>query len=196
MNARLKELIGSLDSRLLTAIMLMLLLLVAAEGWMLALRKPFAEYRRVHATHSMLESSLQPAADQTGELEKVVGELKLLKTKLSGQLKMAASDDEMVANLMGALDRSASRYGIFLTSMTPGPRRQVSVFEEVSFGVIGNGNYLQLCRWMLDFEQTLGGSATITDFDMKAAGEGGKVFLTFNIALYRPIKLLEGTHGF
>ena len=195
MIARLKDLIGTLDPRLLTAIMLMLLLLGAVEGWMLALRKPYAEYRQVHAMHAALGASLQPAADQTGELEKVVGELQLLKSRLSGQLKMAASDDEMVATLMGALDRSASRYGIFLTSMTPGPRRQVSVFEEVSFGVIGNGNYLQLCRWMLDFEQTLGGSATITEFEMKTGGEGGKVFLTFNIALYRPIHLLEGTHG-
>jgi hypothetical protein len=67
----------------------------------------------------------------------------------------------------------------------------VSVFEEVSFQVIGTGNYLQLCQWMLDFEQTLGGSATITEFDMKTLGEGGQVTLTFNIALYRPLKLQE-----
>ena len=139
---------------------------------------------------------MQQSPDQTGELEKVVSELKLLKAKLSGQLKVPASDDEMVASLMAALDQSASRYGIFLTSMTPGPRKQVSVFEEVSFGVIGNGSYLQLCRWMLDFEQTLGGSATITDFDMRTTGKDDHVILTFNIALYRPIQVMEGTHDF
>jgi Tfp pilus assembly protein PilO len=196
MMKRLKDLLGSLDSRVLTAVLLLILGAVAVEGWMLVLRRPLAEYRQIHGTHLALGASLGPAADQSGELEKVVNELKLLKTKLSGQLKMPASDDEMVASLMGALDHSASRYGIFLSSMTPGPRKQVSVFEEVSFGVNGNGSYLQLCRWMLDFEQTLGGSATITDFDMKTTGEGGQVALAFNIALYRPIHLLEGTHDF
>jgi Tfp pilus assembly protein PilO len=192
----LAAVLGALDSRLLAAILLLVLGLGAVEGWMLLLRRPLAEYGQMHTTRAILGAALQPAADQTGELAKVVGELKLLKTKLSGQLRMPASDDEMVASLMGALDHSASRYGIFLTSMTPGPRKQVSVFEEVSFGVIGNGNYLQLCRWMLDFEQTLGSSATITDFDMKTTGAGGQVTLMFNIALYRPIQLLEGSHDF
>lgn len=193
MNQRLKALLDSLDTRVLAAVLLLILGLGAVEGWMLLLRQPLAEFRQMRAAHLTLGASLRPAADQNGELEKVVSELKFLKSKLSGQLKMQASDDEMVASLMGALDQSASRYGIFLTSMTPGPRKQVSVFEEVSFVVIGNGSYLQLCRWMLDFEQTLGGSATITEFDMKTTGEGGQVALTFNIALYRPIQLQEGT---
>jgi Tfp pilus assembly protein PilO len=190
------DVLGSLSAQMLAGIMLLVLGLGAVEGWMLLLRKPFAEYRQMHAARAMLGASVQQAPEQAGELGKVVSELKLLRTKLSGQLQVAASDDEMVASLMGALDQSASRYGIFLTSMTPGPRQQVSVFEEVSFGVIGNGNYLQLCRWMLDFEQTLGGSATITDFDMRTTGEGGQVILTFNIAVYRPIHLLEGAHDF
>ena len=79
-----------------------------------------------------------------------------------------------------------------LSGMKPGARRQVSVFEEVLFQVSGTGNYVPLCQWMLDLERTLGSSATITEFDMKTASESGQVSLTFNVALYRPLQLLEG----
>jgi Tfp pilus assembly protein PilO len=193
---RMMDLLGSLNARVLAGTLMIVLGLGAFESWILLLRAPLAEYRKIRATHVVMAASLRQFPGQIDELGRVASELKLLKTKLSGQLKVPASDDEMVASLMTALDQSAARFGIALTSMTPGPRQQVSVFEEVSFGVIGNGNYLQLCQWMLDFEQTLGGSATITDFDMKAAGEAGQVTLTFNIALYRPLKLVEGAHDF
>lgn len=196
MKKRVVAALESVSTQVLAGIMLLVLGLGAVEGWMLLLRKPFAEYRQMHATLDSLGASVQQSPDRTGELETVVSELKLLKAKLRGQLKVPVSDDEMVASLMAALDQSASRYSIFLASMTPGPRKQVSVFEEVSFGVIGNGSYLQLCRWMLDFEQTLGGSATITDFDMRSTGKDDHVILTFNIALYRPIQVIEGSHDF
>ncbi|MDP2172757.1 MAG: hypothetical protein Q8J62_03195 [Candidatus Cloacimonadaceae bacterium] len=44
---------------------------------------------------------------------------------------------------------------------------------------------------MLDFEKTLGNSATVTEFDMKTADEGKQVTLSMNIALYRPLRLNE-----
>jgi Tfp pilus assembly protein PilO len=68
----------------------------------------------------------------------------------------------MAAALMSALDQSATPHGVALSSMTPGERKQVSVFEEVSFAVGGTGSYLDLCQWMLDLEQALGNSATIS----------------------------------
>ncbi len=190
MRKRLTDQLATLDARVVAGSMVLLLGLVLFEGWMLVLRKPLTAYRQIRATHSTLSASIQQAPRQRDELEKVASELKLLKAKLSGQLKVPASDDEMVASLMAALDQSAARYGIALTSMTPGPRQQVSVFEELSFQVMGNGSYLQLCQWMLDFEQALGGSATVTEFDIKS-GEGSQVSLTFNVALYRPLQLQE-----
>jgi Tfp pilus assembly protein PilO len=194
MRARLLEKLQDLDSRIVALAMLLLIGLLVAEVWLLLLRVPYRELRKIQATHVALAASVDQSLMQSDELGKVAGELQLLTAKLRGQLRVPASDDELVASLMAALDQSAARYGIVLAGMKPGSRRQVSVFEEISFEIAGNGNYLQLCQWMLDFEQTLGGSATVTEFDMKTAGDGGRVAVTFNIALYRPLKLQEAAH--
>lgn len=184
--------LGRIDARLLAIVLLAVAGLLAFESWMLVLRRPYAEYRQIHATHLALVAAVQQAPNQADEFGQVASELKLLKEKLSGQLRIRASDDEMAAMLMAALDQSAARQAIVLSGMKPGARRQVSVFEEVLFEVSGTGNYVQLCQWMLDLEHTLGSSATITEFDMKTASESGRVSLTFNVALYRPLQLLEG----
>ena len=196
MIAGMVDRLGRIDARLLAIILLALAGLLAFESWMLVLRRPYAEYRQIHATHLALAAALQRAPDQADELGQVASELKLLKEKLSGQLRIPAPAANpylaLAAMLMAALDQSAARQAIVLSGMKPGARRQVSVFEEVLFEVSGTGNYVQLCQWMLDLEHTLGSSATITEFDMKTASESGRVSLTFNVALYRPLQLLEG----
>jgi Tfp pilus assembly protein PilO len=188
--ARLEQ----VDSRIVSGVMVLLIGLALLEAWMLLLRLPYKELRSIQITHASLAASLSQSPDQGGELGRVAGELQLLTAKLRGQLRVPASDDELVASLMAALDQSADRYGIVLAGMKPGQRRQISVFEEVAFEVSGNGNYLLICQWMLDFEQTLGGSATVTEFTMKTTGEDGRVAVSFNIALYRPLRLGEAIH--
>jgi Tfp pilus assembly protein PilO len=191
MMQRIVGVLGRINPRVTVGVMLLLIGMLAFETWMLLLRRPFAEYRQLRATHSALSASVLLSPQQLDDLSRMASELKLLTEKLSGQLHIRASDDELAASLMSALDQSATRHGIALSSMKPGERKQVSVFEEVSFEVGGSGSYLKLCQWMLDLEQALGNSATISEFDMKTAGEGGQVALSFNIALYRPLKLLE-----
>lgn len=183
--------IGKLHPRLVIGIMLLIVGVLAIEGWMLVLRKPYAEYQQSVATRASLESMLSEASDQTGDLERLTIELKQLTEKLGGELRLAASDDKMAASLMEALDRSAAVHGVTLSGVKPKERKQVSVFEEVSFEVTAKGPYLQLCEWMLDFGNTLGNNATITEFDVKYANEPRKVALSLSIALYRPLKFKE-----
>lgn len=183
--------IGKLHPRLVIGIMLLIVGVLAIEGWMLVLRKPYAEYQKSVATRASLESMLSVASEQTGDLERLTIELKQLTEKLGGELRLAASDDKMAASLMEALDRSAAVHGVTLSGVKPKERKQVSVFEEVSFEVTAKGPYLQLCEWMLDFGNTLGNNATITEFDVKYANEPRKVALSLSIALYRPLKFKE-----
>lgn len=183
--------IGKLNPRLVLGLMLLIIGLLAFEGWILVLRKPYAEYQQILSTRESLASSLRQSPDQLSELEKLANELKQLSEKLSGELRLPASDDKMAASLMEALDRSASIHEVMLASVKPKERKQVSVFEEVSFEVSAKGSYLHLCAWMLDFAKTLGNNATVTEFDMKSADEGRQVVLSLNIALYRPLKLNE-----
>lgn len=183
--------ISKLHPRLVIGIMLLIVGVLAIEGWMLVLSKPYAEYQKSVATRASLESMLSVASDQTSDLERLTIELKQLTEKLGGELRLAASDDKMAASLMEALDRSAAVHGVTLSGVKPKERKQVSVFEEVSFEVTAKGPYLQLCEWMLDFGNTLGNNATITEFDVKYANEPRKVALSLNIALYRPLKFKE-----
>lgn len=183
--------LGKLNPRLVYGLMLLVIGLLAYEGWILLLRKPYAEYQQILSTRESLVSSLRQSPDQLSELDKLANELKHLSEKLSGELRLPASDDKMAASLMEALDRSASMHDVMLASVKPKERKQVSVFEEVSFEVSAKGSYLHLCAWMLDFAKTLGNNATVTEFDMKSADEGRQVALSLNIALYRPLRLNE-----
>jgi Tfp pilus assembly protein PilO len=183
------QLMGKMNPRLVLGVMLLFLAFLAMEGWMLLLRKPYNEYKQVLSTRESLSSSLQQFPNQLNELDALANELKQLSEKLSGELRLPASDDKMAASLMEALDRSASLHGIVLASVKPKERKQVSVFEEVSFEVSAKGSYLHLSAWMFDFAKTLGSNATVTEFDMKSADEGKQVALSLNIALYRPLRL-------
>lgn len=183
--------LSKLNPRVVIGLMLLIVSLLAIEGWMLVLRKPYAEYQQIAATRASLASTLSLSSDQSSDLEKLTVELKQLTEKLGGELLLPASDDKMAASLMEALDRSAAVYGVTLSGIKPKERKQVSVFEEVSFEITAKGPYLHLCEWMLDFGKTLGNNATITEFDMKNTNEQRKVALSLNIALYRPLKFNE-----
>ena len=191
MMKRVLDAISKLDPRLVIGIILLIVSLLAIEGWMLVLRKPYAEYQQIVATGASLASTLSMASDQSSDLEKLTIELKQLTEKLGGELLLPASDDKMAASLMEALDRSATVHGVTLSGVKPKERKQVSVFEEVPFEITAKGPYLHLCEWMLDFGKTLGNNATITEFDMKNTNEDRKVALSLNIALYRPLKFNE-----
>jgi Tfp pilus assembly protein PilO len=185
--------LGKLNPRLVLGVMLLIVGLLAFEGWILLLRKPYAEYLQITATRATLTSALHQSPDHSSELGTLASELRQLSEKLSGELLLPASDDKMAASLMEALDHSAALHNVTLSGVKPRERKQVSVFEEVSFDVSAKGAYLQLCAWMLDFGKTLGNNATITEFDMKSADDGRQVVLTLKIALYRPLKLNEVT---
>lgn len=191
MMTKAAQALGKLNPRLVYGLMLLIVGLLAFEGWILLLRKPYAEYRQILSTRESLVSSLSQSPDQLSELDKLANELKHLSEKLSGELRLPASDDKMAASLMEELDRSASMHDVVLASVKPKERKQVSVFEEVSFEVSAKGSYLHLCAWMLGFAKTLGNNATVTEFDMKSSDEGKQVALSLNIALYRPLRLNE-----
>ena len=185
-----QRILGAL-SRIRPQVLLLAMILIASaaafEGWSLVLRRPLAEYRQLAATRASLATALEASANQQGELGRLSAELKELSDRLAGELRASAPDDQLAVSLMTELDHAAARKGVTLTSVKPGARRQVLSFDEVTFDVGAQGKYLLLCEWLLDFEVTLGRSATITDFTMRSTQEDGQVGLTLKVALYRPL---------
>ena len=188
MTERILDALAPISPRILQLAMILIVGAAAFEGWLLVLRKPLAEYRQLAATKASLAATVAASATQQGELNRLTAELKELNNRLAGELRASAPDDQLAVALMTELDRAAARKGIALTSVKPGVRRQVQSFEEVGFDVGAQGKYLLLCQWLLDFERTLGRSATVTDLTISALNDkGGQVALTLKLALYHPI---------
>lgn len=174
------------DPRLVRGGMALIVALLVFEGWVLLLRKPYAEYQQIVVSRTTLTAALSAKPDHADELKRLTAELAQLSDTLGRELRLPAASDKMAASLMEALDRSAASQNVKLTGVKPMETRTVSVFEELSFDVEASGPYLQICRWMLGFGATLGDSATITDFAMKSLEEGRRVQLTLKLAVYRP----------
>ena len=188
MKERLLAALARLDPRLVLGGMVLLVALVALEGWLLVLRSPLAEYQKLAATRATLAASLGAVAGEQGEVGRLGTELKEVTARLGAQLRPPGPDDQIAAMVMAELDRAASISGVTLAGIRPAARRQVQSFEEVQFEVSAQGKYLQLCQWLLDFERTLGSSATVSEFSMQSADEGRLVALTLVVALYRPVQ--------
>ena len=186
MNARLITAAAKLSPQTWWLLVLLIGGAVALEGWLLVLRQPVNTYRELAADRESLRAIEDMTAAQQAEQQRAGLRSKQLAERLSAELD-APSEEQLTVALMRKLDQAAAREGIRLTSLKPGARRQVLAFEELSFEVGAQGKYLPLCQWLLDFEQSLGKFATVTDFTMKAVDGGRQVSLQLRLALYRPI---------
>jgi Tfp pilus assembly protein PilO len=157
---------------------------VVVQGWILVLRQPVATYRELVATRESLRAIAEMNTTQQAELQRASVRRKELADRLSAQLAVTASEEQLTVSLMRKLDQTAVQQGVQLTSLKPVGRREVLAFEEVSFEVGAQGKYLPLCHWLLAFEQSLGGFATVTDFTMRS-NDGRQVGLSLRLALYR-----------
>ena len=189
MSPRLIAELTRLDPRVLLGGLLFIVGMIAGEGWLLVLSKPYAEYRALIAAGEKLSVSLNTLPRKESDLAQLAEELRQVSEQLTGQMPAATADDQIASEVMASLDRSAAATGITLTGIRPGVRRQVLEFEEVSFDVAAQGKYLRLCQWLLDFERTLGRSATVSEFTMKSADEGRLVALNLKAVLYRPLRV-------
>ncbi len=189
MSARLAAALMRLDPRLLLGGMLFIVGLVAGEGWLLVLSKPYAEYQTLIATGENLSASLNKLPRKESDLTQLAEELRQVSERLTGQMPATASDDQIASEVMASLDRSAAASGVTLTGIRPGVRRQVLEFEEISFDVSAQGRYLRLCQWLLEFDSTLGRNATVSEFTMKTTDEGRLVALNLKVVLYRPLRV-------
>jgi Tfp pilus assembly protein PilO len=180
--------LAKLDPRLLLGCMILIVGLLAFEGWVLVIRKPLVEYRQLAAARASLAATVGALGHHAGELTRLTAELKRLSERLSGELQQKKSKDQMAAALLSELDRSADRDGVMLTGVKPGAITQVQGFEQLAYDVSARGKYLMLCEWLLNFEHTLGQNATVTEFQMQSADAGREVALTLKVALYLPLQ--------
>lgn len=173
----------ALDPRVRRLVVFGAVLLVIVEIWVLALRPPLDRYRALRAGNAGLEQLAATQRDREGEVQRVEAEIAALETRLQGSLP-GLTTEQMVVALVARLDRLARRHGVVLAGVKPGERRQVLMFEEVSFDIKAMGTYIPLVAWLDDVQSDLG-PLVVTRFDIKAGAPDKPLDMDLKIAAYR-----------
>ncbi len=182
------DVLMKMDLRVVAAAMILVLALVAFEGWFLVLRKPYGEYQRLKTSAASLSAGLQSGTGVPDDGRRLEADLIQLSDRMQHELRSPSSDAETASFVMTELDRLAAHHGVLLTEVRPGNRRQIAGLEELAFDIGAQGKYLALCEWVLGARDALGTSAAVTDFEMKSIEDGEKVALAMKLALYGPVQ--------
>jgi Tfp pilus assembly protein PilO len=183
MKQRILAVLSGKDERLITGAMVLIVALMAFEGWQLVLKTPFAKYRQTREIRVALDTAMQAAPRVAPELEGLAAEVQASMRKLAAELELPHLDDRLTAVLMTELDRSAAENDVRLRAVRPGPRAAVGSFEEVSYEIAADGKYVSLCRWLIELENVMGGRAAVQTLTLRT--EAGHVSALLRLALYR-----------
>lgn len=158
------------------------LALVATQSWVLLLKNPLAEYRKVQTDTDHREDALLGFEQMPPEIDKLKLEVSQLEQRMQvAQTKLPAADQLLVA-VVGELDRIASRHGIALVRVKPGADKDILMFEEISFDIELRGKYESLFAWLRDVETELT-SLAITQFEIRTGSD--PLTVNLKVASYR-----------
>jgi Tfp pilus assembly protein PilO len=184
MKDRIFALLSKAHPRMLWLGMAILAAFIAFEGWHLALRIPFAQWKELRAQRLALSTVMAATPREPAELARLSTEVQALTERLNSELRPAQTDEQLTTHLITELDHSASSSGAALKAVKPGAQKVLGGFEEVSYEVNAEGKYLMLSRWLMDLERVLGPSVAVAEFNMKAT-ETRDAAVTLKLAVYR-----------
>lgn len=185
MKARILALLEGLEPRMLFMLGGCILAFGLLEGWLLVLRQPLADYRRLQDERAALTRPQANVAAQRADFERLERELAAFTGQLQGEGPQPAAD-QLVVYLIERLDRIAARHGVRLDSVRPGATRSVLMFDEVSSDIKVTGKYAALFDWLREAERELG-PLVVTQFTLKIADvASGVLSMELKLAAYRP----------
>lgn len=162
---------------------LLVLLLVAA--WFLLIRPPLGRYHALAAEHAQSArdvAGLEASVD-TGEIERLGARIEELEQVLQAG-RDGASANEMMATIIGTLDRLAGEHRVVLAGVRPGETGDVLSFEEQPFDVEASGRYFDLIAWLQAAERELR-PMLLKQFHFRAAGGGDGLVVSVRVVSYR-----------
>ena len=141
---------------MLLMLMVSLILLTVTAAYLYLFKKPLKDYRQSQQTLTMLQRETQPdgisLASRLAALQSSNAELDRKIHGAAPQLPL----NQMIARVIGELDRIADRHAVELDSVKPGKVAMRSMFQEVPFQVEITGPYLNLYDWLDDVERKIG----------------------------------------
>lgn len=183
MSARLSAAWSRLDPRLRWLLLAGVIVFALLEAWQLALRPPFGRWQSLTAQRQGLERTVGAAADRTAAAAVIEAEIARLERRVGGDAP-GLTTEQLVVAIVARLDRLAQHHGVTLAAVKPGERRDVLMFEEVSFDIKAMGKYDSMVAWLGELQQALG-PLIVTRFDMRPSGADGALAVEVGIAAYR-----------
>ena len=178
--------LSRLQPRLLGLVFGATLGLTLLAAYLYVLKKPVAEYRRHQQTRLLLEGEVRNGAGNSEEIQTLTAAVEALERQL-----LSGSDavpvNQMVAHIIGQLDRISSNHQVELIGVKPGQRKKVFMFEEVPFEVEIKGGYFSLYDWLREVEQELG-PMVVKQFTITPEAPGDMTRIRLTVVSYRPLE--------
>ncbi|MCZ6887598.1 MAG: hypothetical protein O7H39_03805 [Gammaproteobacteria bacterium] len=143
-------------------------------GYLAEARDTFFDLRRSHPSDQPIEARIRSVEASTAALRE----------KLQGAGPSLAAN-EMVAFVIGRLDRLAQSRRVQLISVEPGDIAEVFEFDEIPFHVEVVGGYFRLVAWLHDAERDLG-PMVVKSFDIEPVAPGDTRRMRLTMVSYRP----------
>ncbi len=177
-----------LDQRLLLGGMAAMLVFIVLQAWLLLFRQPLVQYAQMRVDPRIVAQAERDALALPREAERLTSAIGELRGRLAPTHR-TASNEQMVVQLIGDLDRLAQRHGVSLNGVRPSAPRKVPSFDEATFEVAARGGYPALMRWLAELEAQ-SPSLAIAQFEISPA-TGAERVISVRIAAYRSLELPE-----
>ncbi len=179
------RLLDTVSPPMLVLLVVSLFGLTATATWLYGFKRPVAERERLRGELEMLAVVDDPATLQR-TLDAAREELATVERRLHGDAPPLAAR-QMVAYLLGELDRRARRHGVRLLSVTPAAASEVLEFREWPFVIEVVGSYFDIYGWLRDVEAGIG-AMVVKQFEISPDASADDRRMVLTMAAYRPLE--------
>ena len=149
-------------------LILTLMTVVVSTAMALYLVKPqFLDFRDRRVSYEILHNQIDDPAQLQKAIDQERAQIRELQLQLHGEAGNTPVN-EMESYLVGRLQELAWDAGIELIGVRPGTAKRIMAFEEISFEVDVQGEYINLYQWLDEIGDALG-FMLVTNYEIRLA---------------------------
>lgn len=180
-----KALQQQVKPQMLLIMLVALTLLAITASYLYVIKQPLQEMRQSQQTLELLQNEVDNGApvQSQNDMEMQQKLIDQLNVKLHGTGPKLPVN-QMVAYVIGELDRIAGHHQVTLSSVKPESPQSLFTFREMPFQVEISGDYFNLFAWLKDIEQELG-PIIIKQFDITPSGSTVERRMVLTLVAYQ-----------
>lgn len=178
-----KALQQQVQPRMLAFLLLSLLLMTVAAGYLYVLKRPMQQLSQSKQALQLLENEANTGVSLQSQITLFQELVKKLNIKLRGAGEQLPAN-RMIAFVIGQLDNIAAKHKVNLISVKPATAGRIFTFRELPFNVELQGSYFSLFEWLYEVEKELG-PIVIKQFEFNEVSNSKLRHLRLVIASYQ-----------